>query len=52
MPQDCAINFDHIQTVAKGKIGRMITTLSADKMKLVAPALCFALELDDYPGIS
>ena len=51
MPQDCAINFDHIQTVAKGKIGRMITTLSAEKMKQVGPALCFALGLDEYPGI-
>ena len=25
MAKDCAINFDHIQTVSKGKIGSLIT---------------------------
>lgn len=47
MPRDCAINFDHIQTVPKRKIGRWITILSPEKLNEVAPALCFALGLDE-----
>lgn len=43
VPQDCAINCDHLQTVSKGKIGGVITTLSQDKMKELAPAVRFAL---------
>lgn len=45
MPKDCAINFDHIQTVSKGKIGSLITTLSTEKMKEVRKAILFALNL-------
>ena len=45
MAQDCAINFDHIQTVSKGKIGSLITTLSADKLEQVREAIEFALDL-------
>ncbi len=45
MPKDCAINFDHIQTVSKGKIGSLITTISSDKMKRVRAAIQFALNL-------
>jgi len=47
MPQDCAVNFDHIQTVPKAKLGRLVTRLSAEKMSDVASALCFALGVDD-----
>jgi mRNA interferase MazF len=43
MPHDCAINLDHIQTVSRGRIGSLITTLSETKMKSVQPALLFAL---------
>jgi mRNA interferase MazF len=32
MPSDCAINLDHIQTVSKGKVGALITTLTLEKM--------------------
>lgn len=46
MPQTCTINFHHIQTVPKKKIGRLLTTLSEEKMRLVGPALCFALGVD------
>ena len=46
MPRDCAINFDHIQTVAKGKIGSKITFLSQEKLKQVGMAISFALELE------
>jgi mRNA interferase MazF len=45
MTKDCAINFDHIQTVSKGKIGSLITTLSADKLEQVGVAIQFALDL-------
>jgi mRNA interferase MazF len=45
MPQDCAVNCDHIQTVAKGRIGPPITTLSSDKMEQVRLAIAFALDL-------
>lgn len=43
MIMDCAINFDHIQTVSKGKIGSLITTLSTDKLEQVSDAIQFAL---------
>lgn len=45
MPADCAINFDYIQTVAKAKIGALITALPAAKMAEVSKAVSFALEL-------
>ncbi len=43
MPRDCAANLDHIQTVAKNKIGALITTLSRDRMAEIRAALLFAL---------
>ena len=45
IPRDCAINCDHIQTVAKGKIGVLISVLSPDKMKEMRKAIAFALSL-------
>ncbi len=45
MPRPCAVNLDHIQTVSKGKIGSLITTLSSDRMSQVRQALRFALAL-------
>jgi len=45
VPRDCAVNFDHIQTVSKGKIGSLITALSPEKQKQVAEAVAFALDL-------
>ena len=47
LPQECAANFDHLQTVPKAKVGRLITSLSAEKMAQTAAALCFALGMDD-----
>jgi mRNA interferase MazF len=44
-PRNCAINFDHIQTVSKGKIGSLIATISPQKMKQVREAINFALNL-------
>ena len=46
MPRDCAINLDHIQTVSKGKVGALITTLSSDKLDQLCQALRFALGCD------
>jgi mRNA interferase MazF len=45
MPNDCAINSDHIQTVPKEKIGSLITTLSKEKLFQVRNAINFALNL-------
>ena len=42
---DCAINFDHIQTVSKAKLGALITTLSASKLNEVRRAILFSLGL-------
>ncbi len=45
MPKDCAINFDHIQTVSKTKIGSLITTLPKNKLIQVRNAILFSLDL-------
>lgn len=50
MPRECAINFDHIQTVQKGKIGTLITTLSSEKLEAVDKAAAFALALKTSNG--
>ena len=43
MPRECAVNFDHLQTVSKGKIGSLIATLSSSKMQQMRSGLLFAL---------
>ena len=45
MKRDCAINLDHIQTVSKGKIGSLITTLSTEKLQHASDSIQFALNL-------
>ncbi|MCP4629184.1 MAG: type II toxin-antitoxin system PemK/MazF family toxin [bacterium] len=45
MPRDCAVNCDHLQTVPKGKIGPLITSLLPAKMVDVGQAICFALDI-------
>jgi len=45
MPRDCAINCDHLQTVAKQKIGARVTSLPQGKMKEVGYAVQFALDV-------
>jgi len=44
--QDCAINLDHFQTVSRGKIGALITTLRPPRLAEVRTALLFALGFD------
>ena len=45
MPKDCAVNFDHIQTVSKGKIGSLVNTIPPGKLNEVREAILFALNL-------
>jgi len=45
MPKDCAVNCDHLQTVSKGKIGPLITSLPRTKMLEVGQAIRFALDI-------
>jgi mRNA interferase MazF len=45
MPHDCAINCDHLQTVPKNRLGALLTTLSAAKLREVSRAVAFALNL-------
>jgi len=43
VPQECAVNLDHVQTVPRARVGSLITTLTADRMAEVGAALGFAL---------
>lgn len=45
LPQDCAVNCDHLQTVSKSKIGPLITSLPVAKMIEVGRAIRFALDI-------
>lgn len=45
LPQDCAVNCDHLQTVSKAKIGPLITSLPPSRMMDVGRAIRFALAL-------
>jgi mRNA interferase MazF len=45
MLHDCAINCDHVQTVPKNRLGGLLTTLSTARMREVARAVAFALNL-------
>jgi len=45
MLRDCAVNCDHLQTVPKGKIGSLITSLPPAKMVDVGQAVRFALDI-------
>jgi mRNA interferase MazF len=45
LPQDCAVNCDHLQTLSKKKIGPLITSLPPSKMIHVGRAIRFALNI-------
>ncbi|MBW1787617.1 MAG: type II toxin-antitoxin system PemK/MazF family toxin [Deltaproteobacteria bacterium] len=45
MPRDCTVNCDHLQTVSKGKIGPLISSLPPTKMADVGRAIRFALDI-------
>ena len=42
LPEDSAVNLHHVQTVSRGKLGGLITTLTEEKMQNVKKALLFA----------
>jgi len=44
MPQPCAANLDHVQTVARGRLGALVTTLPTQRMAEIREALLFALD--------
>jgi len=43
MPRDCAVNLDHVQTVAKARVAGLITSLRPARFAEVRDALLFAL---------
>lgn len=43
LPEPCAVNLDHIQTVARGRLGNLVTTLTGRRMGQIREALLFAL---------
>ena len=45
LPRECAVNCDHVQTVQRGKLGALITTIPPRVMDQVAAAVRFALDL-------
>ena len=45
--KECAVNCDHLQTIAKGRIGSLLTRLSAARMREVRVAVTFALSLNE-----
>jgi mRNA interferase MazF len=45
MPKDCVINFDHIQTVSKSKIGSLLISLAPERLEEAREALLFSLDL-------
>lgn len=46
MPRDCAVNLDHVQTVSRGRLGALVTTLSTSRLDEIHHALLFALGFD------
>jgi mRNA interferase MazF len=46
LPRDCAVNLDHLQTVSRGLLGGLVTTLPASKLEEIRRALLFALGFD------
>jgi mRNA interferase MazF len=45
LPRACAVNCDHIQTVAKARIGKRIAQLSGTRLEELRTAVSFALGL-------
>lgn len=43
VPQPCAVNLDHLQTVSKDRLGGLVATLPPARMVEVRDALLFAL---------
>lgn len=43
LPRECAVNLDHIQTVSRGQLGALVTTLPERRLEEIRGALPFAL---------
>lgn len=43
LPEPCAVNLDHVQTVGRDRVGALVTTLSSHRMTEIQDALLFAL---------
>ena len=43
LSRECAVNLDHLQTVARGRLGGVIATLGPGRLSEVREALLFAL---------
>lgn len=43
--RDCAVNCDHLQTVSKGKVGALVTSLPPAKLAAIGRAIRFALNI-------
>ena len=43
LPEACAVNLDHVQTVARARLGALVTTLPGPRMDEIREALLFAL---------
>jgi mRNA interferase MazF len=43
----CAVNCDHLQTIAKRRVGSLLTRLSTARMREVRNAVTFALSLNE-----
>ncbi len=43
MPRRCAVNCDHLQTVNKARLGKLITQLPSERLNEVQRAVSFAL---------
>jgi mRNA interferase MazF len=48
MPEPCVANLDHVQTEPQKNIGRLLITLTAEKLEQIGPALCFAIGVDEF----
>ena len=48
--EECAVNLDNVQTIAKVKLGGFITHLRPEKLVAVCEALSFAFALDSLGG--
>ena len=43
LPKECAVNLDHVQTVAKASLGTLIVSLPPAKLAQIRAALLFGL---------
>ena len=46
MPEDCVVNLDNLQTIAKNRFEKYITHLNSDRMSEVFEAVQFAFGFD------